>query len=221
MRWDVGSLFLPRRGAVRCLVWRLKSLACFFFCSLWNIHQNVFWSGVAEILHFFRHQTCDICCLWFSPQSISGTRTVSFQLPEKSWKYFCVVRWISRLYSLQCSPWIPRVPFLRLLLAHAFYLCQENMKLNVFWPSHSTLCPWRCPLSFWKIAEHRSSIQYQEVLEILKSVGKKKVFYESFLCWFRSFYVVNQKKPTPFYRPSLLFQSWICDWSSLRHLLLP
>lgn len=96
---------------------------------------------------------------------------------RKSWKYFCVVRWISRLYSLQCSPWNPRVPFLR-LLAHAFYLCQENMKLNVFLTIAFHLVSLTCPLSFWKIAEQRGSFQYQEVLllRMLKS-GKKKCLW--------------------------------------------
>lgn len=83
-------------------------------------------------------------------------------------KYFCVVRWISRLYSLQYSPWIPTVPFLRLLLAHAFYLCQENMKLNVFlffcFFDHR-IPP--CVLDVFtvvlkKIAEQHGSVQYQK-----------------------------------------------------------
>lgn len=124
--WGLGHCFCPEQ--VQLAVGLEVKIAFFFFVS-----------ERFTIMYF------DLLSpnLWFSPQSISGTRAVLFQLLEKSWKYFCLVRWISRLYSLQCSPFILRVPFLRLLLAHAFYLCQENMKLNVFWPSHSTVCPWR------------------------------------------------------------------------------
>lgn len=174
------------------LAWRLKSL----FLSLWNIHHNVFWCGVGEILHFFRSQTCDICCLWLSPQSISGTRTVSFQLPEKNWKYFCVVRWISRLFSLQCSPWIPRVPLLRLLLAHAFYLCQENMKLNVFLTIAFHLVSLTCPLSFLKNrrATRLNSVPGSVVGDV-KERRKEKVFLMS--CFLLvSFFLCCKSKET-------------------------
>lgn len=106
-------------------------------------------------------------------------------------KYFCVVRWISRLYSLQYSPWIPTVPFLRLLLAHAFYLCQENMKLNVFFFCFLTiafhLVSLTYSLSFWKklqsnTAQFSTRSVVGDVIERQKfERDKKKKVFESFL----------------------------------------
>lgn len=137
-------------------------------------------------------------------------------------KYFCVVRWISRLYSLQYSPLnshsaIPETTTSLLPVPGKY-----EVECLFFWPSHSTLCPW---LSFWKKknAEQHGSVQYQKCCrrcyrasEIFKKRKKKKVFTSHF-CWFLSLCVVNQKKPNTGYRASLWFQGWICDWSSLQH----
>lgn len=109
----------------------------------------------------------------------------------------CVVRWISRLYSLQYSPWIPGVPFLRLLLAHAFYLCQENIKLNVFSTIAFHLVSLTCSLSFWEIAEQHGSVQYQKCCWRFYRASEiifEKCFMSHF-CWLLSLCVVNQKKP--------------------------
>lgn len=148
--------------------------------------------------HFFRHQTCVICCVRFSPQSISGTGTVWFHQPDKSWKYFSVVRWISRLFSLQHSPWIPpRVPFpetTTTTTSPCLLPVPENYKVECFcFFDHSTLCPWCVHCHFWKIAEHLGSIQYQEVLlEMLKSVwkGKKKCFKSRLVLVSSSFFML-------------------------------
>lgn len=143
----------------------------------------------------------NMCCLWVSPQSISSTWTV-FIPAERSWKYSCVVRWISRLYSLQCFPWIPRVPFLR-LLAHAFYLCQENTKLNVFWPSRSTLCPWRAHCHF-EISQSNTA----------QERWKEKCFRSHFCWFFFVYYVVNQKKRAS-YPPGLCFLNlWLVTFAT-------
>lgn len=159
-------------------------ITVFCLCEMFT----VMYFDLVLVKSFFsdtKHVTC--AAVWVSPQK-HQRHPDCFIPAEKSWKYFCVVRWISRLYSLQCFPWIPRVPFLR-LLAHAFYLCQENIKLNVFLTIAFHLVSLTCPLSFFEISQSNTTqFQFQEVLlEMLRSVRKKSV-HESFLLFFCFFF---------------------------------
>lgn len=160
-------VFSPRRGAVWCL----------FFLSLWNIYYVFYSCGQTPSMSSDTKPVTSAAC--DSPHKASAAPALfCSSYLRKVESIVCVVRWISRLYSLQYSPWTPRVPFLRRLLAHAFYLCQENMKLNVlflfvcwlvgfiFVFLHLTvtfhLVSLTSSLSFGDIAEQHRSVQNQK-----------------------------------------------------------
>lgn len=74
--------------------------------------------------------------------------TLWVQLSEKIWKYSVEWDGYPDYLAFKVPFWIPRVPFLRRLLTHAFYLCQKNNEVECFWPSHSTACPRRVHCHF-------------------------------------------------------------------------
>lgn len=130
------------------------------------------------------------------------------------------MRWISRLYSLQCSPEFPRVPFLRLLLAHAFLPVPGKYEVECccffcFFFDHR-IPPCVLVVSFLKICRAAGlSLVPGSVARERRKEETKSIFMSRLL----SFVFINRKKPTFLSKPSLSLQ--ICDRSSLQHRLLP
>lgn len=68
-------------------------------------HSSVFLSGVGEIIFIFSDTKPVTSAACNSPRKASATPGLFHSsYLRKVEKYSCVVRWISRLYSLQCFP---------------------------------------------------------------------------------------------------------------------
>ena len=182
------------------------------------------------IRYFIRHYALRLGMGESAPWVVEDELVKKFNLPSKfsdflldphkviySWQFLFAYYKIKKMFT---SSWLTLLfIFFYFFFILFFYISFKNMKLKVlvffFFTITFHLVSLMFPLSFWK--NRRATWLNSVPVSVVKECQGVGV-YESLLLVSFPFLML---KPTPFYRPSLWFQSWICDWSSLQPLLLP
>lgn len=156
------------------LVWRWISLFFFCLCEMFT----VMYFDLVSVKAFFFFQTPN---MWRAKHQ---RHPDCFIPAEKSWKYFCVVRWISRLYSLQCFPLNSPSAIPETTTSPCLLPVPGKYKVECFfWPSRSTLCPWRARCLFEIPQSNTTRFSFRKCCWRRWGASERKVFMSHFCCF--------------------------------------